>query len=169
MKYFPLFVLLALCCSAAPALAQSAERDSLRLPNGLYLVLAQHPGPGAAPAHGGQMISFHPDFLEEDEKGEPPVLEVAAGDYVPLLLAVPPESVAQTEQRRMLLISLEPQAAERLADFTERYLDRSAAIVVGGQALAMHRIRARIEGGKLQITRCTDRACEYVYYELGGN
>ena len=85
---------------------------------------------------------------------------------MPLALAEKPKGIEQEDQRINLLLTLTGTASEELADFTEKHLDKRIAMVIGGKAFTKHKIRSRIEGGKIQITRCTDNACKFLYMEL---
>lgn len=40
------------------------------------------------------------------------------------------------------------------------------AMVVDGEIVTRHKIRSVITGGKLQITRCVDNACEVIRAKL---
>ncbi|MFZ5949229.1 MAG: SecDF P1 head subdomain-containing protein, partial [Candidatus Rifleibacteriota bacterium] len=44
--------------------------------------------------------------------------------------------------------------------FTAANIDRAVAIIISGKVVTAHKIRAEIVGGKIQITRCGDDACE---------
>ncbi len=46
---------------------------------------------------------------------------------------------------------------------------KQATLVVDGEALTVHKIRAAITGGKMEITRCGDNACERIYVTLKDN
>jgi hypothetical protein len=39
-------------------------------------------------------------------------------------------------------------------------------MVVDGEIVTVHKIRSIITGGKVQITRCTDNACEVIRSKL---
>lgn len=115
------------------------------------------------------MIPFSHDFLDENEEGQPVMLEVGTSEFVALELAEEPEGIEQPDKRINLMLTLSDNATEQLANFTEKNLDRHVAIVIGGKAVTIHKIRTRIEGGKMQITRCTDNACKYLLLDLQKN
>jgi hypothetical protein len=112
-------------------------------------------------------IEFHPEFLEFNE--ESPKLRIDTSEYAPLILAQAPDTLNQPDNRKHLLLTLTPGAGDELSEFTGRNVGGRVAIVIGGMVVSQHKIRERIEGGKLQITRCTDNACEKIFYELEDN
>ncbi len=67
------------------------------------------------------------------------------------------------------MLNLTEEAKEQLKVFTTKHLKRLTTIVVGGEALTKHQIKNVIDGGYLQITRCTDNACELLYVQLQDN
>ena len=46
------------------------------------------------------------------------------------------------------------------------HLGGKVAMVVDGEIVTLHKIRTVITGGKLQITRCQDNACEVIKAKL---
>lgn len=90
-------------------------------------------------------------------------------DYVPMLLSEKPTTIEQEDNKLQLLLTLTEEASVRLAEFTGKHLNKIACIVVNGEALTLHKIRTVIEDGKMQITRCTDNACEILYSILEKN
>ena len=66
-------------------------------------------------------------------------------------------------------IVLDEQAAQQMQKFSAANLMRSVALVAGGKILTVHKIRSEIVGGKLQITRCNDNGCQYIYNSLRTN
>lgn len=137
------------------------------LPDGIYLIMETYDTKPAGVAV-GQVISYSHDFLDDPE-GEALFICVNPADYVPLNLSSAPEGVVQTDKRIHLLLSLEGASAKRLAEFTTRYVNQEVAIVINGEAVTMHKIRTPITEGKLQITRCTDHACEKLLIALKDN
>ena len=138
-----------------------------KVADGIYLVLNEYNDSLMTPDD-MILVPYSHDFLDSNED-EPDFLEIDTTDFVSLELATEPEGVEQPDQRLHLLLTLNAVAAERLADFTEKNLNKRVAIVIGGKAVTMHKVRSRIEGGKLQITRCTDNACEHLLLELKDN
>lgn len=89
--------------------------------------------------------------------------------YVPLELETLPKTEQQTEDKKKLLLSLTKEASEQLESFTTKHLMRMVTLLVDGEALTLHKIKAAITGGQLQITRCNDNACETLFVKLKDN
>ncbi len=133
--------------------------------NGLYLILNEYTEATYATKN-GVIIPYSHDFLDENKKGQPLLLEIDTSAFVRLELAQQPEEVVQPDERINLLLTLSGAAKKDLADFTSKNLNGKVAIVIGGKAVTMHKVREKIDSGKLQISRCTDNACEYLLLEL---
>ena len=138
-----------------------------QLPDGIYLVLDVYEEAPTGVAV-GQVISYSHEFLD-DAVGEPSFLCVFPVDFVPLELARAPEGKVQDDKRIHLLLTLESASARRLEEFTTAYVNRQVAMVIGGKAVTLHKVRTPITGGQLQITRCTDNACEKLLVALKDN
>lgn len=136
--------------------------------DGLYLILNAYSDSTFMPGK-GVVIPFNHDFLDENKKGQPLLLEIDTTEFVKLELAREPQGVEQPDKRINLVLTLSDAAKIQLADFTAKNLKKKVAIVIGGQAVTMHKVREKIDSGKLQITRCTDDACEYLLLELKHN
>jgi len=102
---------------------------------------------------------------------------VETGSFVPLVIASKPKIsanpnpkiVGDTIRLSQLHIILSPEYSQILTDFTTKNINKKIVIVIGGKAITKHKIREAITGGKLQISRCTDRACEILLTELENN
>lgn len=138
------------------------------LRHGLYLVLSDGTEAECLSARtDSQTVLIHDDrFLEEKSDDPPEYLLVRTVPDVPLVLAFEPERVTNTQGRPELRLALSEQHVETLRLFTERNLGKRVALVVAGQVVSAHRIRAVIEDGRLQITRCDDDACRYIQSTL---
>lgn len=141
---------------------------SFVIEDGLYLILNEYPDSTRIPKK-GVIIPFNHDFLDDNSKGQPTLLEIDTLEFVKLDLAREPQGIEQPDNRINLLLTLSDFAKNQLADFTAKNLKRKVAIVIGGKAVTMHKVREKIDSGKLQITRCTDDACEYLLLELRNN
>jgi len=176
------FLIISLCLTAhngdadyliTPSCASSIRQDGgahqLKVPDGFYLILNEWADTtGIGPVEGA-VIRFSHDFLDDNTKGQPLFLEVMTSEYVPLILSRKPESVEQKDRRINLLLTMTPGAGRELERFTGKYTGRKTCIVVGGVAVTKHKIREKITGGRLQISRCTDNACKYLLPELEDN
>ena len=114
------------------------------------------------------VINFNKMFIENAGQDITRVL-IDTSEYVPLELDKAPTAEKQTEQKKKLMLSLTPAASEILKTFSAKNVMKKVVIVVGGEALTMHKIREAITGGQLQITRCSDNACEKLFIMLKDN
>jgi preprotein translocase subunit SecD len=114
------------------------------------------------------VIKLNELFIEDNEDAHIRFL-IDTTEYVPLELDKAPVSEAQTEQKKKLMLSLTPSASEILKNFSSRHVMQKVVIVVNGEALTMHKVREPITSGQLQITRCTDNACEKLYIMMKDN
>lgn len=87
-------------------------------------------------------------------------------EYVPLELDSLPIAEQQTGLKKLVSISLTRNSAEKLKSFTEKRVMKEVVIVLDGKVVTMHKIREAITGNKMQITRCGDNACEYLYVKM---
>lgn len=67
------------------------------------------------------------------------------------------------------MFSLTKDASEKLKVFTENHIMSRVALVVDGQAVSIHKIREPITSGQLQITTCSDNACERLVVKMKSN
>jgi hypothetical protein len=164
MKPFSSLLLLSLLFFSCHFSFSPSEPTALhngRLEDGIYLV-------GTVNKH-GYFTKINPDFLDSADMRTGGVV-LDTDEYVPIRLSAPPDTAHHEERNNTkLMLDLTRESGDALEDFTGRNLGRRVAIVIGGQVTTMHGIKAKITGGKLQITRCTDNACEKLYYELKDN
>ncbi|GAB4519499.1 MAG: hypothetical protein Tsb004_30540 [Allomuricauda sp.] len=112
-----------------------------------------------------RIITFNKAFLDSTER-EGEFLVVRVDEFTPLELAQMPRTEDQIDRRKKLFLTMTASAKQQLKEFTSNNLNSRAAIVVNQEALTQHKIRMVVEDGALQITRCTDNACKYLYVEL---
>jgi hypothetical protein len=137
------------------------------LANGMYAVL--HDAPTAEEARfdaESHRVVRYDQRLASGELEAPQYLALRTSSFVPLILEVPPDVHEQSDGRTYLTVSLAQSYVKTLADFTRDNLGGRVAIVVDGDVLTMHKVRSVIDGGKMQITRCTDNACELIRSKL---
>lgn len=91
---------------------------------------------------------------------------ISAEPGVPMVLGTKPEKQIHENGNPSLQIQFERKYADQLRQFTSDNLNKSIAMVIGGKVVTMHKVRAAIEGGRVQITRCSDKACDVLYSEL---
>ena len=90
-------------------------------------------------------------------------------NYVPLKLDKEPDRVLQDDGRSRMILTLEKGGKKQLKKLTKKFTGQRVAVVIDNEIVTMHKIREPITGGKIQITRCTDNACEYLIMELRDN
>jgi hypothetical protein len=158
-------ILMALLCLSVCAFSQT----EIKVPDGLYLVDSLVVDTVGIKVRSGQkLVAIDADFLAVAEKNERFIL-LSVSDFVPLQLERSPELLKQGNKKKKLQLSFSRLAAEKLESFTASNLMRRATLVVDGKALSVHKIRAKITGGKMEITRCGDNACERLYVTLKDN
>jgi len=145
------------------------EAGNNKLNDGIYLVLNEYTDTSNIKNGQGKLIDFSHYFLEDNFKGQPLKLEIDTAEFVQIELEKMPDSLVQPDKRINLILSLTDSSGEHLSGFTEKHVGQKVAIVIGGKAVTEHKVRAKIEGGQLQITRCTDNACKYLFEELKKN
>lgn len=87
-------------------------------------------------------------------------------DYVPLELHEDPVTEPQSKDKRLLSVSFNQEGADKIRAFTAKRIMKEVVIVLDGKAITMHKIRDTIRGPKMQITRCGDNACDYLFIKL---
>ena len=138
--------------------------------DGLYLVvrLGTDTTQFDSIAKGQVVINFNKMFIENTGQDFTRIL-IDTSEYVPLELEKAPTTEPQTDLKKKLMLSLTPEASEILKTFSAKHVMQKVVIVVDGEALTMHKIREAITSGQLQITRCSDNACEKLFIMLKGN
>lgn len=140
------------------------------IPDGLYLI--NRIDTNAAQLSELQLNEkavFFSKMFEEYNSDEYMRLVIDTSDFVPLELDKTPTAEQQTEQKKLLLLSLTKDASEKLKSFSTKNLKKMVALVVDGEALTMHQIKVALTSGQLQITRCNDNACELLFVKLKDN
>ncbi len=161
--------MLFLACTPSPV-KQMLKTNKEVLEDGMYWVLKESNDRNALfpTKENERIIQFNKEFLDKTDQ-EIPYLLISTKSFAPLQLSEAPKTETQKDQRKRLFLTLTDEAKEDLKNFTEEHLNQTTSIVVGGQALTTHKIKSVIDGGKLQITRCTDNACEMLDIELRDN
>ena len=139
------------------------------LENGAYLVLREAPTVQEARAgDSSQVVLTYDRRKYSDAPSDTPLnyVSIDPKDYVPLIIEGAPEMNRDDQGKSILTVSLARKNAERAEAFTRAHLGGRIAMVVDGEIVSLHKIRSVITGGKLQITRCTDNACEVIRAKL---
>lgn len=136
------------------------------LPDGLYMVLDEEDDvPVGFP---WRWVGYNSLFHEGDITPRTR-LRLATDDFVPLTLSVSPVAETQQGEKKRLLLTLSEEASGKLKGFTAERVDRTAAIVIDGEAVSAHRIRVALTSGLLQISWCGEYACEVLQARLMRN
>ncbi len=158
---------------AAQAAADSASKPSLAvtssaIDDGIYLVLSERePDSLADPVPDGRVLLIYDSYiLQPSERGPDEYFLLRTEPDVPLELGEAPEKGVDDKGRPKLHIALKEEYATLLEEFTTENVGRRVAIVIGGRIATAHGIKTPIVGGRIQITRCTDNACEVLLTEL---
>lgn len=114
----------------------------------------------------GQIVISFDSLFNPDDVSK---VVIDTSEYVPLELDSLPITEQQTESKKLLSISLAPNSTEKLKTFTAKRVMKEVVVVLDGKAVTMHKIREAITSGKMQITRCGDNACEYLYVKMKEN
>ena len=147
----------------AAGLASASEP----LADGMYAVLEDAPTAQEARIQGeSHRVVRYDQRSASGELMAPQYLALRTSSFVPLILEVPPDVHQQGDGRTYLTVTLAQRYVKALADFTRENLGGRVAIVVDGEVLTMHKVRSVIDGGRMQITRCTDNACELIRSKL---
>ncbi len=166
-----LVLALTICgCSSVRAQPTNPVRAAAHpLENGAYAVLREAPTPQEAGAGGGSQVVLAYDRRKYSgaAPNEPlTYVALAPQDYVPLIIEGRPELKAEGKGQSLLLVSLVRTNVHRAEAFTRAHLGGRMAMVVDGEIVTLHKIRTVITDGKVQITRCTDNACEVLRSKL---
>jgi preprotein translocase subunit SecD len=150
------------------SLAQARQSGTKKVVNGMFAVLAE----GATleevtkQSGKGRILLYDGKYVDSSQIASPHFVAVDTTLYVPLVLEGSPDAKKDGRGHTMLSVSLSKQYVGRLSDFTRKHLGGRVAIVLGGEVITMHTVRSVIEGGKLQITRCYDDACDVLLSKL---
>jgi hypothetical protein len=164
----PIFFLSIIFILCTTSFSQTGSKNAVN--DGLYLVIK--PGTDTTQfdsmAKGQVVITFNKMFIDNTGQDFTRIL-IDTSEYVPLELEKAPTTEPQTDIKKKLMLSLTPQASEILKVFSSKHINEHVVIVVDGEALTMHKIRVAITSGQLQITRCSDNACEKLFIMLKDN
>jgi preprotein translocase subunit SecD len=119
------------------------------------------------PLKDGEALAVHRHrYLKDGEKEPPRFLAVRSAPDVLLDLAAAPKADKEGEEVVRILLKLRPKAAAALERLTRAQQGKQVAIVVGGEVVTVHKVRAVIKGGDVQITSCTPGGAAYLFKQL---
>ncbi len=141
-------------------------QQNKQLKDGLYLVdKLLNDTTANTQGHNQALVHFNPDFLENAPTGSTSLL-INTAEFVPLELKEEPSLLSQTNNKGKLQLTFSPQTSDKLERFTANHLMQQATLIVSGEALIVHKIRDTIRNGKMEITGCSDNACQRIYKAL---
>ncbi|MBI3891312.1 MAG: hypothetical protein HY303_07260 [Candidatus Wallbacteria bacterium] len=149
------------------SLSARADGDPPAMEDGLYLILGELSAPPASLAVGerARYVCFDVGAVVGGPSEVCHLLVHRTPD-VPLVLGKTPEKGLDAQGKPKLQLLLSPMYARQLERFTASHIMNRVLLVAGKRPVTIHKIREPISGGRLQITRCTDNACESIYTEL---
>ena len=139
-----------------------------KVPDGVYAVLRESlQEKEVLPLKEGEVLLVHDArYLKKDEKEPPRYLVVHAAPDVVFDLAGKPKAVKEGKEVVGISLKLQPKAAAALERLTRDHLGRQLTIILGGEAVTMHKIREVIKGGDAQISCCAAGSANYLLEQL---
>jgi len=169
MRAYAVFILLCLLLPWALSVGASPCRAEEKLKDGFYAVLRiSEARESLLPLAGNEaLVKVSPLFLE----GGTEFVVLQREPFAPLALKEKPVKIKDPTGRTQswLLLTLTAEAGGKLEELTKAHVGGRGTLVIGGEAVTVHKIREVIKGGRLQVSRCSDTACEYLYEELKDN
>jgi hypothetical protein len=161
-------------CASRPAQPSNEATAGIQsvvhsLENGAYAVLGEgttRPEVGTGARRGTVLTYDRRTYSDAPADESLTYVQIDPADYIPLIIEGPPEMRKDSQGRSILSVSLTRAAADRTEAFTRAHLGGRVAMVVDGEIVTLHKVRSVVTGGKLQITRCTDNACEIIRAKL---
>jgi preprotein translocase subunit SecD len=166
-----LLLCLSLCaCERRTPEGGASAEVATDLGNGMYLATGVFDTLAAAKAssRGSRIVTDHHVYEPPSERAAPRYVAIDTTEHVPFILESAPATTDDPSGRTLLSITLDAKYKKKLTEFTTRYLDKSVAILVGGELVSVHKIRSVIPEGKLQVTSCGADVCKVLYSKLVG-
>lgn len=137
--------------------------------DGLYHVSVAYTDPTSQETPSGTvLVRYNYRFVDSTAQSIK-LIAIDTAEFVPLMLQTTPDTIRQADARYRLILTLTKPAKRKLRKLSKQWVDTHVALVVGGEAVTLHKVREQITGGRIQVTRCTDDACEYLFYTLRDN
>ena len=169
ISIFSGFLLIFIALAGFAQQTQPAQKaaDNVSLPNGFYLILEEQDDASVfqKPADNETIVTYTLDHLGVHNQ-PPRHFRVKTVPDVNFSSDATAEVGDKNEGKTTLNIVLGEGNASEFQKFTAANIDRAVAIIIGGKVVTAHKIRSEIVGGKIQITRCGDDACEALYLWL---
>jgi preprotein translocase subunit SecD len=149
---------------------KAPEKLPDKLPDGVYAVrrdsLKKEDVLPLKVKEGEVLVVHNHRYLKKDRTEPPRFVVVGSAPEVALDLAAAPRAIKEGKEVVRIELKLQPKAATALERLTRDRLGRQVAIVLGGEVVTMHKVRAVIKGGEVQITSCAAGAADYLLGQL---
>jgi len=156
------------CHRKEPPQKSASAAAATDLANGMYLATGVFDTRKAAERSAGEsrvLLDNH-TYDPPSERPAPRYVAIDTTQHVPFVFETAPSATLDPTGRTILSVALDAKHAKRLKTFTTRHLGKSAAMIVGGELVSVHKIRDVITEGKLQITSCGADVCNVLYSKL---
>jgi preprotein translocase subunit SecD len=147
---------------------EQTPKSAKALPDGVYAVLRDGlKEKDVLPLKGAEALAVNRHrYLKQEDQEPPRFLVVRAAPDVELDLAGEPKAVKDGDEVVRILLRLRPKAATALERLTTDHRGKQIAIVIGGEVVTVHKVRAIIKGGEVQITSCAAGGAKYLLEQL---
>ncbi len=165
---FLIIILIQSCSPKVLHIEPVLNNPTTQLEDGFYIIskTANDKNSLMPLANTQRIITYNKDFYDPtDDK----FLVVETADFVPLSLKEKPTSELQKDNSQNFYLTLNDIAKTKLEQFTTLNLYKTTGIIVNGEAYTKHKIKSVIDGGKLQITQCTENTCRVLYDQFDDN
>lgn len=100
--------------------------------------------------------------LKDDEPEPVKYIGLSKTEFIPFQLTGKPDSIRQPDGRLEIGLEFSPDMKSRLTSFSQKYLGRQVAMVIGGDVITLHKVRSVIKSDGIKISRCTDDGCQLI-------
>lgn len=141
-----------------------------KVPDGLYLVeeLDVYTSQFAIVHSNKAAIRFNPLFTTDNPEDYNALL-INTNEFVPFELSMPPIVQFINGRDKILLLKLTKEATEKLRLFTARHTMQQVVMVVNGEALRVHTVKAPITSGLLPIIPLQNDDCTRLFSALASD
>lgn len=154
----------------ASAKKEATSSKKAPLANGFYAVLGTADSEEEARGFGSERVALmsfkYHRYEEGEEKDKPLWLAVNGTPDVPLTLGEKAKTENDKKGSPLLQLQLDEKAAKDLESFTSKHLGKTVAIIIDGEVITKHTVKAALKGGKIQISWCSASACETLKLKL---
>lgn len=155
-----------LCIIGTMANSQTVRKHAVA--NGIYAVVNEGKTPKEAKKEHGStaVLIYDGRYTDSSQVQNPLYVAVDTSSFVPLIIEGTPDAQKDGRGHTLLGVALKKEYTAVLEEFSRTHLNGRVAVVLGGEVITMHKVKSVITGGKFQITRCYDNACEVLESKL---